>query len=329
MDPDQKLERRGSPGSEVRHPLAEKDRESIAAMRKEVAPFKGKMGDPSARGPFDDVMAHTPDAAGMTYEKTERGGVEGIWCMPRGTEPGAAILYLHGGAYMLGSAGAYRHFVGQIAARANSPAFVAEYRLAPEHAFPAAVDDAMAAYRGLVERGARSIAIVGDSAGGGLSLVLLSLVQSEAVAGRGLAPSCAVVMSPWTDLALTGRSLQDGADDDPLLTMEMLSKASEAYLGGHDRRDPRVSPLYGHLAGLPPIQLHVGTSEILLDDTRRYVERARAEGVDATAHVWEGMTHVFPSSIGTLDAAEQALGVIAVFLRERLATQHGLQEMTA
>ena len=321
MQPDENLDRRSAARAEVRHPLTEKDRESIAAMRTEVAPFKGKMGDPSARGPFDELMERTADAAGVTYEKTGLGGSGGIWCTPRGASPDAAILYLHGGAYMLGSAGAYRHFVGQIAARASAPAFVAEYRLAPEHVFPAAVDDAMAAYHGLVEHGARRIAIVGDSAGGGLSLILLSLVQSEAVAGRGLAPSCAVVMSPWTDLALTGRSLQDGADDDPLLTTEMLSKAGEAYLGPHDRRDPRVSPLYGRLAGLPPIQLHVGTSEILLDDTRRYVERARAEGVDATAHVWEGMTHVFPSSIGTLDAAEQALGVMAVFLRDRLAEQ--------
>jgi acetyl esterase/lipase len=128
-------------------------------------------------------------------------------------------------------------------------------------------------------------------------------------------------MSPWTDLALSGRSLQDRADDDPLLTTEMLAKARDAYLGGHDGRDPRVSPLYGRLAGLPPIQLHVGTSEILLDDTCRYADRARAERVDATAHIWEGMTHVFPSSIGTLDAAEQALSVMAAFLRERLAKQ--------
>jgi acetyl esterase/lipase len=128
-------------------------------------------------------------------------------------------------------------------------------------------------------------------------------------------------MSPWTDLALTGPSLHERADDDPLLTTEMLAKASASYRRGHDARDPRLSPLYGSLVGLPPIQLHVGTSEILLDDTRRYAERARAMGVDATAHVWEGMTHVFPSSVGLLDAAERALDAMAEFLQDKLSAR--------
>jgi epsilon-lactone hydrolase len=126
------------------------------------------------------------------------------------------------------------------------------------------------------------------------------------------------VMSPWTDLALTGASLRDRADEDPLLTEGMLSKAAAQYLNGHDARDPRVSPLYGDLAGLPPIQLHVGASEILLDDTRRYVGRASAAGVAATAHVWEAMPHVFAASVGVLEAAEQALDTMARFLRDRL-----------
>jgi acetyl esterase/lipase len=236
--------------------------------------------------------------------------------MPQDARQGAAILYLHGGAYVLGSANAYRHFAGQIAARARTAVFIAEYRLAPEHRFPAALDDAKAAYRGLVEGGAQKIAIVGDSAGGGLALALLSIVQSE-----GVAPVAAVVMSPWTDLALTGGSLEDRADDDPLLTKAMLSKTAASYLDEHDPRDPLASPLYGTLAGRPPIQLHVGTSEVLLDDSRRYAERARAAGVEAVAHVWEGMTHVFPSSVGTLEAAEKALSLMGTFLDERLGMQ--------
>jgi acetyl esterase/lipase len=303
--------------AEVHHPLTEKDRAIVAAMRKEVAPFKGKMSDTSARGPFDEVMEHTPDAPGVVYEQAALGGVSGVRCVPRSARSDGAILYLHGGAYVLGSAHAYRHFAGQFAARTSRTAFIADYRLAPEHAFPAALDDAKAAYRGLVEAGAEAIVIVGDSAGGGLALALLSVVQSEAVAGRGVAPRGAVVMSPWTDLALTGPSLQDRADDDPLVTREMLLRAGTSYLRGHDPRDWRASPLYGSLAGLPPIQLHVGTSEVLLDDTRRYTERARAAGVAATAHVWEGMPHVFPSSIGTLEAAEEALVMMATFLQDK------------
>jgi epsilon-lactone hydrolase len=315
MQPETRTER-NVVGADVRHPLSDKDREAVAAMRKEVAPFKGKMGDPSARPPFDEVMEHTPDARGVTCETRAVGGVPGISCTPESTRPGAAILYLHGGAYVLGSANAYRHLAGQIAARAKADVFIAEYRLAPEHRFPAALDDARAAYRGLVEGGARRIAIVGDSAGGGLALALLSIVQSEAVA-----PVAAVVMSPWTDLALTGGSLEGRADDDPLLTKAMLSKTASSYLDGHDPRDPLASPLYGALAGRPPIQMHVGTSEILLDDTRRYAEKARAAGAEAVAHVWEGMTHVFPSSVGTLEAAEKALSLMATFLDGRLGAR--------
>jgi acetyl esterase/lipase len=246
--------------------------------------------------------------------------VRGIWCRPRTAAPGVVILYLHGGAYVLGSAHAYRHLAGQVAARTNATAFVADYRLAPEDPFPAALDDARAAYRGLVAAGARMIAIVGDSAGGGLALAVLSITRAEALAGTGADPRAAVALSPWTDLALTGPSMEERAGDDPILTPAMLATTGASYLQGHDPRDPHASPLCGRLAGLPPIQLHVGTSEILLDDSRRYVERARREGVDATAHIWEGMPHVFPASVGTLDAAERALETIAAFLKEKLGS---------
>jgi len=307
-------------GPVERHALTAKDDATVAALRAQLAPLKGKMDGPQARGMFDEVMEHTPDAPGVSYEEGTIGGVRGIWCRPQDARPGVALLHLHGGAYVLGSAHAFRHFVGQIAARTKAAAFVAEYRLAPEHAFPAAVDDARAAYRGLIEQGAQRIAIVGDSAGGGLALVLLSVARAEAVASRGLVPSGAVVMSPWTDLALTGLSLQSRADDDPLVTREMLAVASASYLRMQDPRDPLASPLYGRLSGLPPIQLHVGTSEVLLDDAIRYAERAHAEGVDVTVHAWEGMTHVFPSSVGSLDAADQALNIMAAFLVDKLGT---------
>jgi|HubBroStandDraft_1064217.scaffolds.fasta_scaffold08684_2 monoterpene epsilon-lactone hydrolase len=304
--------------AQVRHGLTSKDAVAIEAMRAQVAPLKGKLSGPEARGVFDEVMEHTPTAPGVTYEEGVVGGVRGIWCRPPNARPGVVLLHIHGGAYVLGSAHAYRHFVGQFAARTNAAAFVPEYRRAPEHTFPAAVDDARAVYRGLVGQGAQRILIVGDSAGGGLALALLSVVQSEAAAGQNLAPSAAVVMSAWTDLALTGPSFQSRADDDPLLTRDMLAATGSLYLRAHDPRDPLASPLYGNLTGLPPIQLHVGTSEVLLDDTLRYAERARAQGVDATAHVWEGMPHVFPASVGTLDAADQAMNIMAAFVSERL-----------
>jgi monoterpene epsilon-lactone hydrolase len=300
--------------AEIHHPLNDKDDRVIAALRAQVAPLKGKLDGPHGRGMFDDVMEQTPDAAGVRYVPGAVGGVRGIWCHPQSPRPGVALQHLHGGGYVLGSAHAYRHFVGQIAARANVSAFVAEYRLAPEHPFPAAVDDARAVYRGLADQGAQRIVITGDSAGGGLALVLLAAAHAEAASGRGLAPSGAAVMSPWTDLTLAGASLQSRADDDPLNTKEMLAAMAAAYLRTQDASAALASPLEGTLTGLPPIQLHVGTRDVLLDDTLRYVACAREAGVDATAHVWEGMTHVFQSSVGSLDAAGRSLNIIAGFL---------------
>ena len=306
--------------AEICHRLSDKDDGIIAAFRAQVAPLKGTLAGPHARGLFDDVMEQNPDAAGVRYEEGAVGGVRGIWCRPQGARPSVALQYLHGGGYMLGSAHAYRHFVGQIAARANASTFVADYRLAPEHTFPAAVDDARAVYRGIAGQGTQRIVISGDSAGGGLALVLLAAAQAEAASGRGLAPSGAAVMSPWTDLTLAGASYQSRADEDPLNTKGMLGAMAAAYLRTQDASVPLASPLQGTLTGLPPIQLHVGTREVLLDDTLRYFARAREAGVDATAHVWEGMTHVFQSIVGGLDAAEKSLTIMAAFLTERLGS---------
>lgn len=304
--------------AEVFHPFATQDRAVMEVIRAQIEPFKGTMTGPEAREAYDGIMEQILDAPGVSYEQGMVGGVPGVWCRPLTAEHGRFILYLHGGAYIFGSAHAYRHLAGQIAARAKTVAFVPDYRRAPEDPFPAALDDAVAAYRGLVEMGVQSIALVGDSAGGGLALAMLASNQQEELARTGVVPSAVVVLSPWTDLALTGPSLQERAGDDPMLTLEMLEITASSYLQGHNSRDPHVSPLYGRFSGLPPIQIHVGTSEILLDDSRRYVSRARHEGVDATAHVWEGMPHVFPTSVGTLDAADRALDIIGAFLKEKL-----------
>lgn len=306
--------------AEVFHPLSDADRAVVIAMRPQAEPFKGTMTGPEAREAYDGIMEQTPDAPGVRYERGSAGGVPGAWCRPQDAAPGVMILYLHGGAHVFGSAYAYRHLAGQIAARANATAFVADFRRAPEDPFPAAVDDARAAYHGLGEAGARQIAIVGDSSGGGLALAVLAITQGEARAGTSVGPRAAVALSPWTDLALTGPSMEERADDEWMLTRAMLATTGGSYLQGHDPRDPRASPLYGHLASLPPIQLHVSTSEILLDDSRRYVERARREGVDATVYIWEGMPHVFPTNVGTFEAAEGALDIMAAFLREQLGS---------
>jgi acetyl esterase/lipase len=303
---------------EVRHPLTLKDEGAVAAIRIQVAPSKGKMSGPEARAAFEEMMEHVPDAPDVKYEQAVVGGVPGTWCRPQSARPDAVILYLHGGAFVLGSAYAYRHFVGQIAARAGVAAFVADYRLAPEHVFPAALDDARAAYAGLMQQGARLIAVAGDSAGGGLALSLLGIEQTAAQNGDGFTPSAAVVLSPWTDLALTGASLEERAENDPLVTKEMLSMTASSYLAGHDPYDPVASPLYADLSGLPPVEIHVGTSEVLFDDARRYADRFQEAGGDAVAHTWDGMMHVFPSSVGALEASDAALELIAMFLKDKL-----------
>ena len=284
-----------------------------------VTPMKGSVTGPSARDMFDELMENTPATDGVTYEKGDVGGVPGSWCRPKDAAAAAAILYFHGGAYVAGSASAYRHFVGQFATRARVATFVPEYGLAPEHPFPAAVDDAQAAYQGLVEQGLTKIALAGDSAGGGLALVLLSLLAAKARNGSTLRPIAAAVMSPWTDLALSGSSMETRAGADPLLTKDSLASTAQLYLGAHDARDPRASPLYGGLAGLPPVRIHVGEDEVLLDDSLRYGERLDSEGGTIQVHTWEGMIHVFPSSLANLQAAKEALDDIGDFLRQQFS----------
>jgi len=288
--------------TEIRHGLTAADRAAMTALRARLA------ATPIAitRASYDRLLEQVPPDDTVAYSESSVGGVPGVWCTPTSHRVGVAMLYLHGGVFAYGSAHAYRNFVGQIAARSGVHAFVAGYRLAPEHAFPAALDDARAAYRGLTAQfGARHVALVGDSAGGGLAL---SLLRDE------LGARCGVLLSPWTDLALTGGSLESKTADDPLLTRAALEASARQYLGDHDPRDPRASPLYGPTGGTPPIQVHVGTAEILLDDSLRLGSRDRID-----VHVWEGMPHVFPSSIGLFEAAHSAHDLIAAFLRAELA----------
>jgi epsilon-lactone hydrolase len=295
------------------------DRAAMLAMRALLALQPAADLGPGGRAAFDELMAKTPAADNVTYEAAVLGGVPGWWCRPGDADPDTAILYLHGGAYVAGSAQAYRHFAGQIAARAEAPAFVADYGLAPERPFPAAVDDADAAYRGLALAGFSGIAIVGDSAGGGLALVTAARMAQVGRDGSLPRPSAVCVMSPWIDLALTGDSVETRAKHDPLLTRVALEGAGQMYLGPMNAKDPRVSPLYGDLAGLPPVLLHVGEDEILLDDARRYAHLLAESGPAAELHVWEGMVHVFPANLSLLHAAGEALDIAGKFLRRKRA----------
>ncbi|UDL88529.1 alpha/beta hydrolase [Mesorhizobium sp. PAMC28654] len=302
----------------VEHPKSPGDQAAMQAMREMLAGLPTLEFAPQSRPAFNELMEQTPAADGVSFEAATVGTVAGWWCRPVASEKGAAILYFHGGAYVLGSAIAHRHFVSQIVKRAGVPAFLPDYRLAPEHAFPAAVEDAQSAFAGLVETGYETIALAGDSAGGGLALSLLALVTAKATQGKGVMPRCAALMSPWTDLALTGGSMTARADADPLVKRAELKKAADLYLKGSDPTDARASPLYQDLGGLPPLLIHVGEDEILLDDSRRVAEAVTNAGGQAALHIWEGMTHVFPSNLSQLQAANEALDMVGAFIRQNI-----------
>ena len=292
----------------VIHPLDPEDAPIIDQIRTATRAQKGARWTIEARQQYDALMEGVAPPAGVTFASATVGGVPGVWVHPASRRTDEAILYLHGGWFHAGTAKAYRHLVGHIATRAGTSAFVPDYRLAPEHRFPAAVDDALATYRGMDESRIRRIAITGDSAGGNLALVLAANVAAKAVAA----------LSPVTDLTLSGATYETRAEADLYFTTQQVAELVRSYLGHADANDPRASPLLGRFSGLPPIRIHVGDDEVLLDDSRRYVERAAAAGADARLDVWTGMPHGFPALIGAIKASALALDAIGVFLTERL-----------
>lgn len=306
----------------VTHPLSQKDSVAAAALRSAVAPMKGKSEGTAARGPFNGIMERVAVPKGVIFEAATEGGISGWWVKPARARNGAAILHVHGGWFNLGTARAFRNFVGHIASSAGADAFIPDYRLAPEHPFPAAVKDIEACYHGLVDKGITGIALTGDSAGGNLALVLLSITSAQ-TSKDGKVPACAIAFSPVTDLTLSGESYDTRAEADPLFTRSQAAKLVRSYLGETDPKNPLASPLYANLSGLPPVRVHVGDDEVLLDDSRRYVERAAAAGVDARLDIWMGMPHGFVTNIGGFDAATQALNASGAFLNEWLAQKPG------
>jgi epsilon-lactone hydrolase len=226
------------------------------------------------------------------------------------------MLYLHGGGYVFGSPSQYRDFTWRIATVASAQVLCLSYRLAPEHPFPAALDDAVSAYRWLIAQGAAPgrTALIGDSAGGGLAFAALLRLRDEGVP----LPAAAVAISPWTDLAMTGHSLRVNASRDPSLIPERAQSFARHYVGSADPRDPHVSPLYGNLRGLPPSLIHVGSDEILRDDSVRMAEKLRASGCSVELEIWPRMPHSWHLFARVLPEARLAVARIGEFLRREL-----------
>ena len=265
---------------------------------------------------MDRVVGTVRLPRGTRVESVMAGRVPAEWIVPPGVETDAVLLYLHGGGYAAGSFVTHRLVAEKVAQLARVRALLPAYRLAPEHRFPAAVDDTMAVYRWLIqEYGAdpARVVVAGDSAGGGLTI---ALAVSARDAGLPL-PAALACVSPWTDLAGTGESMRTKAGIDPCFTPEGLHLQAREYLGDADPRHPLASPLYADLRGLPPVMVQVGEDELLLDDARRLVERARAAGVDTTLEVWPGLWHIFATQ-GTFPESREAMQRLGRFLRRHV-----------
>jgi epsilon-lactone hydrolase len=259
-----------------------------------------------------ESVAQVPPA-GTTVEAVEANGVPAEWVTAASVDGGRVLLYFHGGAYQMGSPATLRHMIALLSGAAQARALSVDYRLAPEHPFPAAVQDAVAAYRWLLAAGTdpAAIALAGDSAGGGLALATLVALRD----GGDPMPAAAAVMSPWTDLALTGESLRTRAAVEIMIQPAGLRETAETYLAGADPRNPLASPLYADLSGLPPVLIHVGDAEVILDDSTRFAGRARDAAVEVTLEIWDEMPHVWHAFAGLLPEADEAIDRIGTWLQ--------------
>tara|TARA_R110000868_G_scaffold157512_2_gene384807 strand:- start:5573 stop:6514 length:942 start_codon:yes stop_codon:yes gene_type:complete len=266
-------------------------------------------------------------AKGVDVKTFDLDGMPAEWIVPHELKDKAAdaavLLYLHGGGYILCSPDTHRPLIATLAKKSGSRALVIDYRLAPEHPFPAAIDDALKAYRWLLAQGtpASSITVAGDSAGGGLTLALLLSLRD---AGEPM-PAGAALLSPWTDLAMSGWSHITHAKRDPMLSVEAALLGARHYLGPVSPTDPLASPLYARFDGLPPLTIHVGGNEILLDDSLRLADRARAAGVNVEIRVWPDLPHVFQAA-SFLPEARQSLAELAEALRSAVSAKAPVQQ---
>ena len=299
--------------------------EVVAAMQAWAAPMvEGELSLEQQRAAMESGIAF-PMLDGAVLTPVDAGGVPGEWTALLGSDPKRRLLYLHGGGYVLGSIATHRRLVADIAQAAGCVALSLDYRLAPEHPYPAAVEDALAGLAHIWDHGpegkdeADAVFVAGDSAGGGLTLALLLAARDR---GQRL-PTGAVGLSPWADLAASPEELAPFGHDDPTTNHDAAVGASQAwaavYAGEADRADPLLSPVFGDYAGLPPLLLQAGSVELIARDTTRVAERARAAGVDATDELWPDMFHVWQGFAPMLPEGQEAIERIGEWIRARSA----------
>jgi monoterpene epsilon-lactone hydrolase len=289
-------------------------------LRRWIKPYSLRHQDVVAsRAMTDRVPFRAKLAPGWRIRAEDGPVLKGEWIEPTAASHparGRLILYLHGGAYVAMSAKTHRSVTSRLALWSNARLFALDYRLAPEHPFPAALEDAISAYRALIAGGTPGsrILVAGDSSGGGLALALLIALRDA----RDPQPAAAVLFSPWTDLAVTGKSIIDNNDVDALLFGSWVATTARHYLGDTPATNPLVSPVYADLTGLSPMLLQVSNSEVLLDDSRRVFENARQAGVEATIQIWPGLPHCWQIFAPILPEARAALRDASAFIRTRL-----------
>ncbi len=265
------------------------------------------------RAQYERAEKVFPTPPDVKVERVNAPTAPAEWLRPPSAEPGRVVLYLHGGGYVIGSPRSHRHLAAAIAGAAGASALLLDYRLAPEHPYPAAVEDATAAYRWLLDQAIAParIVIAGDSAGGGLTVATLLALREARVP----LPAGGVCISPWVDLTCGGASYATKAEADPIVRRAGVEEMARAYLGATPPRTPLASPLFADLRGLPPLLIHVGSDEVLLDDAVQLAERARAAGVDATLDIYDHMIHVWHWFLPMLDEAQTAVDAIGQFVR--------------
>jgi epsilon-lactone hydrolase len=284
-----------------------------SVMRVTMKKLLGRSGDVVKERQTLDKMSSFTSSRKIGQSATV-GGVPGEWQLPLKGEAKRTILYLHGGGYALGSPDSHRDMVGSIADAAQAKAFILDYRLGPETPFPGAVEDAVAAYKGLLDEGEHpeKIFLAGDSAGGGLTAAALVSLQEQGIP----MPAGGVCISPWADLTFSGRSMHTKSIVDAMISKETLAWMGGLYLAGQDAAHPLASPIFADLRGLPPLLIQVGGDEVLLDDAVRLHEAAKAVGVNSTLEVWDNMMHVWHLMAKFVPEGKVAIGAIGEFMIE-------------
>jgi acetyl esterase/lipase len=285
----------------------------IFRVRRLMNPLTGELDVAQSRRDTESLALFFRNNIESTCTPVDAGGVPAEWVLPPAGDERRVILYLHGGAYNCGSIISHRGLAATFAQAACARALLLDYRLAPEHPYPAAVEDAVSAYRWLRNRGVDpdQIAVAGDSAGGGL---VLALALSLRDAGEPL-PAALVCLSPWVDLAMTCDSWITKTKSDLILDPGSIAQSAEIYLNGADPQEPLASPLYGDLHGLPPILIQIGSDEFLVDEATLLAEKTRAVGVDTTLEIYNGMQHEWHFTAGMVPEAKQAVDQIGNFIR--------------